>query len=157
MVRNVRGFCDRYHGSSSTIDSLDESRTNLIFIESDVNNMEELSFIYIYRTSKYSVLGSRGGNFTTSCYMRVRCQILFLRFYFTSTPFRGALNIPKTFFTYFAWQFFGRTKTATCCVTIISKPLRIASWNNVRCLIDNFVSHGSPKNQRNLLLARCFF
>lgn len=39
----------------------------------------------------------------------------------------------------------GKKKPATCCVIIIPAPLRITPLNNLRGVIDNIVSGGSPK------------
>lgn len=46
--------------------------------------------------------------------------------------------------THFTWRV-GKKKLATCCVIIIPTPLRIAALNNLRGVIDNIVSHGSPE------------
>lgn len=142
-VNNIVKFCDRskYRVDTSRFTSR-EKRTYAIPIDSDVNKMEDLSFMYIVRQNILPLVHGK-----VPLWQRVTFPVKYLLFspfffYIYPFPFRNFRNIPHHFsfspdnnhrasryhffFVSFLLRALVKRNSATCCIIIIPPPLRIA-------------------------------
>lgn len=144
-VNNIVKFCDRskYRVDTSRFTSR-EKRTYAIPIDSDVNKMEDLSFMYIVRQNILPLVHGK-----VPLWQRVTFPVKYLLFspffffYIYPFPFRNFRSIPHHFsfspdnnhrasryhfffFVSFLLRALIKRNSATCCIIIIPPPLRIA-------------------------------